>query len=223
MLIHKFIKITLILCLIVIAGCQRNNLTSEQKTELMAQQSRENHELIMTMISKTDLSENSNGISAQRDSKTQDGVNFCLTVIPGDIIHKTFALVTITNMTDKNIVIPTPDVMPLAGTIGYKNTIEITDKNGDKLDMSGMHADYGARPRTTLNAFNERYTLHSKSWLFELEDNFPALSEPGEYTIHFCLLSALLDQLDDSWKGQVDLSVTITKEYPYKIEPKPIK
>ncbi len=85
-------------------------------------------------------------ITAKRASKTQGGINFCLTVIPGDKTQKTFAIVTITNTSDKEVVVPTPQVMPLAGTLGYKNTIQIRKRNDELLDITGIHMDSFERP-----------------------------------------------------------------------------
>jgi hypothetical protein len=156
-------------------------------------------------------------ITAKRASKTQDGINFCFTVIPGDKTQKTFAIVTITNTSDKEVVVPTPQVMPLAGTLGYKNTIHIRSEKGDLLNMTGVHGDYLERPTTTLRAPPSILDLYSRSWLFELETNFPDLREQGVYIVDFRLISEEGPHNKSTWKGTVDLSVSINKGGPYEI------
>ncbi len=161
-------------------------------------------------------------IKARRASKTQDGINFCLTVIPGDQTQKTIALMSITNMSDKKEIVPIPLVMPLAGTLGYKNTIQIKNEKGELLKMTGLHLDGFEKPTFPLNVSpsnSREMNLHSKTWCFELEDNFPDLAEPGNYTIEFRLISEESSYNKSTWKGTADLSVSINKSGPYKIEP----
>lgn len=157
-------------------------------------------------------------ITAKRASKIQDGINFCLTVIPGDKTQKTIAIVSMTNMTDKEVIVPTPKVMPLSGTIGHTNTIEIRKEARDKLSMTGLHADFLERPTTTLRVHPSILDLYSRSWLFELETNFPDLGEQGEYIIDFRLTSKPSKYNKATWEGTVDLSVSINKGGPYEIE-----
>ena len=168
---------------------------------------------------RTDPEAKLEDITAKRTSKVQDGINFCLTVIPGDKNQQTFAIVTITNLTNERVVVPTPLVMPLAGTLGHKNTIHIRKKNGDLLSMSGIHGDYLERPVTSLRVPPNTYNLHSRSWCFELENNFPELGQPGQYIVDFRMISKPSQYNKATWEGTVDLSVSINKGGPYKIEP----
>jgi hypothetical protein len=157
-------------------------------------------------------------ITAKRSSKTVDGINYCLTVIPGNVTHKTQAIISITNLSyDEGVKIPKPIVMPLAGSLGHKNTIEVRDKNGNLLRMTGIHADYVKRPVFDLMqpAVGPFFAHSSKSFCFELEGKFPELSQPGQYIINFGLISKPSEYNRATWKGSVDLSVSIDKPGPY--------
>lgn len=57
-----------ILCLFLLIGCHRNGLTSEQQAKLMSQQSKETHELMMTMMS------NQKNVNSSQDTFTLEGM-----------------------------------------------------------------------------------------------------------------------------------------------------
>ncbi|MBN1361983.1 MAG: hypothetical protein JW993_15415 [Sedimentisphaerales bacterium] len=161
-------------------------------------------------------------IQAKRASRTVDGLDFCLTVVPGDEQHKTVAVVTIANLGEDPISFPTPLVMPLSGQIGYKNTIEIRNRDSRTLEMTGLHGDYVQRPVTRLLQ-SSRLTRNSQSWCFELENTFPELRRAGQYTIDFCLISEPSEHNKATWKGTVRLAVSIDKDGPYRLQPQPLR
>jgi hypothetical protein len=161
-------------------------------------------------------------ISAKRSSKTVDGVNYCLTVIPGDVNHRTQAIISVNNLSHYGgVKIPKPVVMPLSGSLGHKNTIEVRNNNGDLLRMTGLHADYAKRPVfDLLSPGPGPFSAHSsQSFCFELEGKFPELCQPGQYTITFGLVSNPSEYNEATWKGSVELSVSVDKGGPYEFTP----
>ncbi len=122
-----------------------------------------------------------------------------------------------TNVSDEDVVIASPEIDPLSGTIGYKNTIQIRNNKGELLDMVGAHVDYVKRPMLLLK-HSKILGLNFRSWFFALENYFPDLVEAGEYTIEFRLISPKTMAYDHApWSGgMVDLVVSINKSGPYK-------
>lgn len=131
-------------------------------------------------------------VATKRASKIVNGVKFCLTVIPGDKVEKTLAIETMTNMTDKSLSVPLPS--------GDKNGIKVRNKDGELLKFQGIITEYfEGLPRVSLYEYpslrntsllnlHRRPPLsnsHSETCCFELEDDFPDLWEPGQYTIEF--------------------------------------
>jgi len=160
-------------------------------------------------------------ITAKRSSKTVAGINYCLTVIPGDVNHRTQAIISVTNLSDKGVKIPKPTVMPKGGPLGHSNTIEVRGNSGDLLEMTGIHADYVKRPVFDLlpPTPGDFFSYSSQSFCFGLEGRFPDLCQSGQYTIRFRLISDPSEHNEATWKGSVELSVSIDKTGPYRPAP----
>ena len=137
----------------------------------------------------------------KKASKTVNGIKFSVKIEPGSGHKKTRAIVTFTNKSKKELVVPQPDVMPGAGGLGWKNTIQIQNSDGKILEMTGIHSDYFGRPVVS----------NSETWTIELENCFPELTKPGKYKIEFKLISNSSEFNNATWEGTVDLFVTINK------------
>ena len=145
----------------------------------------------------------------KKTSKTVNGIKFSLEIKPGSGYKKTQAIVTFTNKSKKELVVPKPFVMPGTGGLGGENTIQIKNSDDKILEMTGIHSDFISRPVVSLAAFPA--SSNSETWTFELENCFPELTKPGKYKIEFKLISNSSEFNNAAWEGTVDLFVTINK------------
>ncbi|MHC4527181.1 MAG: WD40 domain-containing protein, partial [Planctomycetota bacterium] len=121
-------------------------------------------------------------VEAVTSSWADGKAEFTLSVAAGRDNEPFIATITIANLTDTALSFPKPMVMPLAGDTN-KNNIRVYDSFGERLEMTGVHADFSRHP------FTEIAPHSSESWQFTLEENFPGLSEPGRYKVemwYFC-------------------------------------
>ncbi len=103
-------------------------------------------------------------------------IDFTLRVTAGNAKTPCVAEIVITNKTDSTQSVPWPYVMPLCGE-GNKNNIRVSGKDGNPLEMRGLHWDGSSRGSTELAAGA------SKTWRFELERNFADMADPGTYQV----------------------------------------
>jgi hypothetical protein len=107
------------------------------------------------------------------------------------------AEITITNKTDQVLSFPTPMVMPSCGETN-KNNIRVYDASGNRLEMTGLHADFFGRPASEIPAHS------SRSWQFPLDYSFPDMSKPGTYWVELWYFADKDDET--AWQGRVSMS-----------------
>ncbi len=142
--------------------------------------------------------------SATESSWSDSKAKFELLLSGGKDKQPFVATIRISNLTDKPLSFPTPLVMPLCGDTN-KNNIRIFDKEGNKLRMTGIHADFFERPISVIAPKT------SKAWTFELDQSFPDLKNAGIYEVKLWYFSDEYDKA--TWKGRVEMdSVSIRRE-----------